>query len=231
MAWACCMAWHGEGMVAGYCGMALDSLLMLTQACALHARLPPRRSLGHLPLYGLGVSSGASFVLKLPRYFKASLLLHAMLCGGCHAVLCRDMPCHVVPCHDAATRFLLQHGNASLLPAMPCCPPCSSAASFRRLWASTPSHGPWTKWMGVSCTCASASMQRQVACRTGLPACPPPPPPPSLPPPPLPLPADYPPTIFVSMVKDQTQGAKISNDYSILKQRGSPVAIIKVLGS
>lgn len=25
-----------------------------------------------LPLYGLGVSSGASFVLKLPRFFKAS---------------------------------------------------------------------------------------------------------------------------------------------------------------
>jgi len=41
-------------------------------------------------------------------------------------------------------------------------------------------------------------------------------------------PADFPPTLFVSMVKDPKQSAKIGTDWSILTEEGSPVGIIRV---
>lgn len=48
--------------------------------------------------------------------------------------------------------------------------------------------------------------------------------------PPLPCHADFPPTLFVSMVKDPKQSAKIGADWSILTEEGSPVGIIRVGG-
>ncbi|KAI7842893.1 hypothetical protein COHA_003405 [Chlorella ohadii] len=84
-----------------------------------------------LPLYGLGVSSGASFVLKLPRFFKFSGILSEAL--------------GIDP-------------------------------------------GPW-------------SLNK--------------------------IDGHFPPTLFVSMVKDPKQSAKIGTDWSILTEEGSPVGIIR----
>lgn len=43
------------------------------------------RSLDKLPFYGAGISSGASFLLKLPRYIKASACRSGWgcCCDGC----------------------------------------------------------------------------------------------------------------------------------------------------
>lgn len=55
--------------------MSMVPLTLALLRCLLsHCRLKS------LPLYGLGVSSGASFVLRLPRFFKASD--HGV--GACH---------------------------------------------------------------------------------------------------------------------------------------------------
>lgn len=55
--------------------MSMVPLTLALLRCLLsHCRLKS------LPLYGLGVSSGASFVLRLPRFFKASELG----VGACH---------------------------------------------------------------------------------------------------------------------------------------------------
>ena len=65
----------------------------------------------------------------------------------------------------------------------------------------------------------------------------PPPAPPSLlmplpPSPPLPPasspPADYPPTVFLSMVKDTEQAERIGKNRAILRRRGSPVEVVDV---
>lgn len=40
----------------------------------------PWRRLDHLPLYGFGVSAGGAFLLKLPRYMKASRAVRRTAC-------------------------------------------------------------------------------------------------------------------------------------------------------
>lgn len=70
----------------------------------------------------------------------------------------------------------------------------------------------------VLCAASAAAVRLATASRS----------PPSAPPPaPHPL-AAYPATIFVSMDRDKEQRAKIQRNWEILKQKGVPVALIKV---
>lgn len=239
-----------------------------------------------LPLYGLGVSSGASFVLKLPRFFKASELgwfplppfrgwMILCVAGGWAAFsLVLQQPClqawqplatttaarsqqlsspspetpgllPVSPSRQLALPLSLSGHSISFSPPLPS-GLCSSAASCLRHWASTPALGPSAKWMDVSAfACAVCWFARDGLLLTGMnrrcgvfPQLRPPHAPaapcaalltPS-PHPALPCRADFPPTLFVSMVKDPKQSAKIGADWSILTEEGSPVGIIRVGG-
>lgn len=44
-------------------------------------------------------------------------------------------------------------------------------------------------------------------------------------------PSDYPPTVFVSMVRDENTKPKIENDVKVLRNQGTPTEVIEASGA